>query len=501
MSKTVRKAIAASVVLCCGAAFAIGAVFARPQREVTTRSDDAYAVYQQGMEHFAQLRYEDAHQSWRRAVELDPDFAMAWVRIANLSMAWGQRDSANAALARARDSSSHLQEIERLRIDKFAARIQGRPEGEFEASKAILKRYPNDTESMLSIHAHSRVRGDLDTCLEMLERVLAIEPENFIVYNELGYVLADLGKFDEAVAAFQKYAFINPDEANPHDSLGELYERIGRYEDALAEYGRAAEVDPRFQFAYLHQARVALTLGRFDAAEEILDEASKAAVSPGSEFSNGVMRVDLAYQRDGIRAMVNAITALPPTPAPWQTDSLWVAAWGARLARDASAIDAVNQRLDAMQARLEVEAPGEPFRTERLARARIFIDSQRSWLNGDFERAENATADLLGRRFEWYMSDCLLLDQADLLIQMGRYDEVATHLQPVLERNSRHPEANLRMGEAMAGAERHVAAASYCAVALASWGAADPGHRSVARAERIFEESLRKSTRGTAPSS
>ena len=321
MSIQLRKAIAALVIVGCGAAFAIGAVSARPERDVTTRSDEAYAAYEQGMEHLAQFRYEEAQQSWRRAVALDPHFAMAWGRIANLSMSMGQRDSANAALAQARASSARLQEIEQLRLDKIEARIQRRLEAEFEASRSILERYPDDTESMLSIHAHSRARGDLDTCLEMLERVLAIEPENFVVYNELGYVLADLGRFDEATAAFQKYAFINPDEPNPHDSLGELYERIGRYEDAVAEYERALEVDPRFWFAYIHQARVALTLGRFDKADAILEKAADAADTPGSEFHNAFMRVDLAYQRDGVRAMVEAISDLPTLPDTWQIPS------------------------------------------------------------------------------------------------------------------------------------------------------------------------------------
>jgi tetratricopeptide (TPR) repeat protein len=501
MSIQLRKAIAALVIVGCGAAFAIGAVSARPERDVTTRSDEAYAAYEQGMEHLAQFRYEEAQRSWRRAVELDPHFAMAWGRIANLSMSMGQRDSANAALAQARASSARLQEIERLRLDKVEARIQRRLEAEFEASRSILQRYPDDTESMLSIHAHSRARGDLDTCLEMLERVLAIEPENFVVYNELGYVLADLGRFDEATAAFQKYAFINPDEPNPHDSLGELYERIGRYEDAVAEYERALEVDPRFWFAYIHQARVALTLGRFDKAEAILDKAADAADTPGSEFHNAFMRVDLAYQRDGVGAMVEAISDLPPLPDAWQTDSLWVAAWGARLARDSAALDAVTRKFDKMKARFEEEAPEEPFLAKRFARTARFLDSQRAWLNGDFASADEAITDLMEQRTEWFMSDCMLLDQAQLLTELGRYDEVAARLQPVLDRNPRHPEANLRMGIAMARAGRSVAAASHCAMALASWGKADRGHRLVAQADRLFEEALRKSARESTPTS
>lgn len=501
MSITHRKAIAATTIVCCGAAFAIGAVSARPERDVTTRSDEAYASYQQGMEHLAQFRYEEAERSWRRAVELDPDFAMAWGRIAHLSMSMGQRDSANAALQRARASSARLQEIERLRIDKIAARIQGRLEAEFEASKSILERYPNDTESMLSIHAHSRARNDLDTCLEMLERVLAIEPENFVVYNELGYVLADLKRFDEATAAFQKYAFINPDEPNPHDSLGELYERIGRYEDAMHEYQRALEVDPRFWYAYIHQARVALTLGKFDEAEALLDRAEKADDTPGSEFHNAFMRVDLAYQRDGVRATMASIAALPPVPGTWQTDSLWVAAWGARLARNAAALDDVSRKFDAMMARFEREAPAEPFLAKHLARTARFLESQRAWMNGDYARAEAAIAELMEYRMEWFSADCMLLDQAQLLTELGRYDEAAARLQPVLDRNPRHPEANLRAGIAMARAGRTVAAASHCAMALATWGNADRGHRLVAQAEKVFESALRKSARGGTPTS
>jgi tetratricopeptide (TPR) repeat protein len=153
-----------------------------------------------------------------------------------------------------------------------------------------------------------------------------------------------------------------------------------------------------------------------------------------------------------------------------------------------------------MQARLDAEAPGEPFRTERIERARLFLECQRAWLNGNFERADGALSELLEHRFEWMMSDCMLLDRAELLTQMGRYDEAAALLQPILDRNPRHPEVNLRAGIAMARAGRHVAAASHCAMALASWGNADPGHRLVSEAQRVFEEALRKSARTGRPS-
>ena len=67
-----------------------------------------------------------------------------------------------------------------------------------------------------------------------------------IAINQLAYVHAKIGQFDEALRLFERYAAISPGDANPLDSIGELYVRMGKLDLAEAKYRKALEMRPDF---------------------------------------------------------------------------------------------------------------------------------------------------------------------------------------------------------------------------------------------------------------
>src|SRR5690349_6998963 len=52
---------------------------------ITTSSDEAKQAYLKGRDLAEKLRATDAHAQYQKAVELDPNFALAWVGLANTS--------------------------------------------------------------------------------------------------------------------------------------------------------------------------------------------------------------------------------------------------------------------------------------------------------------------------------------------------------------------------------------------------------------------------------
>ena len=62
-------------------------------------------------------------------------------------------------------------------------------------------------------------------------------PENLI--NQIGYVLLQADRIDEAIAAFKKNVENYPGSANVYDSLGEAFEKAGRARDARDNYEKA----------------------------------------------------------------------------------------------------------------------------------------------------------------------------------------------------------------------------------------------------------------------
>jgi Flp pilus assembly protein TadD len=59
-----------------------------------------------------------------------------------------------------------------------------------------------------------------------------------------GKLLEKQGKWDEALAAFQKTTLVNPNESDAYFEIGAIYEQHGEKAKAIAAYKRAVELSP-----------------------------------------------------------------------------------------------------------------------------------------------------------------------------------------------------------------------------------------------------------------
>lgn len=66
----------------------------------------------------------------------------------------------------------------------------------------------------------------------------------FLAHYNKGIVLMDLGRLDEAIAAFKRATEIDPNDAYAHSELSYAYEDKGQYKMALEEAERAASLNP-----------------------------------------------------------------------------------------------------------------------------------------------------------------------------------------------------------------------------------------------------------------
>jgi tetratricopeptide (TPR) repeat protein len=73
---------------------------------------------------------------------------------------------------------------------------------------------------------------------------LACTSQNHVAHNELGLVLAGRGRFDQAIAHYQKALEISPDYAETHNNLGVALAGSGQVDSAMAHYQKALEIEP-----------------------------------------------------------------------------------------------------------------------------------------------------------------------------------------------------------------------------------------------------------------
>jgi len=247
------------------------------RREFTTSSQEAYDLFRQGNRELNSFQLDRAEKTLGKAVELDPDFAMAHASLALLYSLFSSPESRqNLALELAlADSLADLlaDEQEKLLVK---LRLSNLGLADSQAQDSMLTRAeeicPDHRIVLITKANRAGRRGDVNLQEKMWREVLRLDPNYALAYNLLGYLAAGRGSYDEAVTLLQKYVFLAPDLANPHDSLGEILTRVGRYEEAEAEFLRALEIQPDFYVSLVNLGRVYIEQGQVNKGLEILSE-------------------------------------------------------------------------------------------------------------------------------------------------------------------------------------------------------------------------------------
>ena len=78
----------------------------------------------------------------------------------------------------------------------------------------------------------------------MIAKTVALQPDFAEMHGNLGLVLLDLGRLDDAIAAFETALALDPDFAAAHGNLGDALHLQGRLDEALASHRQAISLEP-----------------------------------------------------------------------------------------------------------------------------------------------------------------------------------------------------------------------------------------------------------------
>lgn len=140
-------------------------------------------------------------------------------------------------------------------------------------------------------------------------------PKAWMAYNNLGNVLLQNGRVEEAIAQFQAALKIDPRYATAESNLGNAFLRLGQGEKSLTHLRRAVEFDPRDAEAHNNLGNTLLQLGH---REEAAAEYRRAfAIDPGyAEAHNnlGALLLQKGETDDAVSQLQNALQLSPDNP-------------------------------------------------------------------------------------------------------------------------------------------------------------------------------------------
>jgi tetratricopeptide (TPR) repeat protein len=252
--------------------------------DATTSSMEAYKYFMQGMESVRKFYYEDSIGFLEKAVELDPDFALAYGYLSR-SYGWvGNTGARDEAIKRAKALSQKVTDKERFFIEATYARyIERDPEKRLRIILQAVKKYPKEKDFHGWLGVIYRYDGKYDKALEELNKVLELDPNYGEAHNALGYLYADMRNFEKSIEHFKKYVSLNPGDANPLDSLAEAYFLMGRLDEAIAKYKEVLEAKPDFSEVSLKIGYVYSLKEDYPEATKWIDKEIAMAISSGAK--------------------------------------------------------------------------------------------------------------------------------------------------------------------------------------------------------------------------
>src|SRR5215813_7112573 len=262
---------------------------------VTTSSRAAAHYFETGMVHYENHRWNFALRDWREAVQLDPNFALAytWICFTTTDPA---EESKDRAAAKALMNS--VSPAEQLTIKWMAGVHENNYIQGIQAMNDLAHMFPHDKRLNFLIGYWLYKQDEYEHSRIFTEKALEADQKYATAYNQLGYLYSRVREYDKAIDAMEKYVRLLPNEPNPHDSLGEMLRLSGRFDDALAQYHIALKIDPTF---YISQKELGETYALMGQGERAREEYAKAIhEAPGNGLKAEYMQKSaMTWLREG----------------------------------------------------------------------------------------------------------------------------------------------------------------------------------------------------------
>ncbi len=233
--------------------------------EATTSSLEALKSYSMGITVGREKGDAPSIPFLKRAIELDPNFPMAYAGLSISYANLGQSSLAIEYATKAYELRDRVTEREKLRITADYFRATGQLEKETQTYELWIANYPHDAVPYNNLGANYAFMGRYEKCLAEAQETLRIEPDDITNNANLGEVYLFLNRLDDAKATFDQalarkldggylrlymhyLAFLRGDSAQMEQQVawgagkpGDEDLLLSTQSDSYAYYGRLAE--------------------------------------------------------------------------------------------------------------------------------------------------------------------------------------------------------------------------------------------------------------------
>jgi serine/threonine-protein kinase len=218
-----------------------------------TENTEAYHHYLKGqyyLDKFSEEGTKKAMEHFKRAIEIDPNYALAYVGLANghLGLQFHSSAAPKDGYQRAKAAVVKAQEIDDTLADVHASlgEIKSHYDWDFVGAEREYKRAiqlkPNNALFHWWYGVYLSAMGRHQEAIAEVKRAQELEPLSVAISDVVGYVLLQARQYDQSIEELKKGLEMEPNFALAQNDLGDAYMQKGKTEEAIAEIHKAVDL-------------------------------------------------------------------------------------------------------------------------------------------------------------------------------------------------------------------------------------------------------------------
>jgi len=268
------------------------------KRQTPTNNMEAYKAYLLGRQRILKdtpTSTAEAVGYFQQAIDLDKDFALAYVGLADSCMYHMEYSglAKDEWLTKAEDAIERALRIDAQLGEAFSSlgwlRWWQSDFTDFEKAEIAFKRSlelnPNYIDAHLLYAIMLQYAGRFEEALDQFKKAIELDPLDVATNRIMARPFIAMGRFDEALMQYDKVIEIDPLNAPVFDAKGFLYVYLGQLDKAAAMFIKAISLEPNSPGYKASLGQLYLNLGDIKQAEYWIKQAIE--MSP-QDFSSNI---------------------------------------------------------------------------------------------------------------------------------------------------------------------------------------------------------------------
>ncbi|MGC2059604.1 MAG: protein kinase, partial [Candidatus Sulfotelmatobacter sp.] len=217
----------------------------------TSKSPAALSAYMQGLQLRRQGKNLEAVKLFQAAVQDDPEFALAYSRLAETNSALGYDSQAEQASRKAVELDSQLPLAEKYLIEANHARVVKDNKKAIETYEKLAASLPGDTDVQFALGSLYLDTGQFDKARAQYAKVLKNDPRNLTAQLQTGWLEVQDGKPQAGLEPLNRAMSLaieldnDEQKAQVFQALGVAYDGLNKYDEALRSVQQSLDINKR----------------------------------------------------------------------------------------------------------------------------------------------------------------------------------------------------------------------------------------------------------------